>query len=170
MDLLRHSSANVSEVSHQVGFNSLSYFIKCFREYYGYPPGEVGKRPSTESGAVQNPPSKKITVAIPATIVALVLASATVLYLNDIWPFRRPVVTDKSIAVLPFKNESNDSTNVYLINGLMESTLGDLQKIKDLRVISRTSSKIPEYHEVHSGNGKGASCRLFCRRKRSENR
>ena len=43
MELLRKSSLNVSEVSHQVGFSSTSYFIKCFREHYGYPPGEVGK-------------------------------------------------------------------------------------------------------------------------------
>ncbi|MGV3743556.1 MAG: tetratricopeptide repeat protein, partial [Burkholderiaceae bacterium] len=42
---------------------------------------------------------------------------------------------------LPFKNESSDSTNVYLINGLMESTLSNLQKIKELKVISRTSTE-----------------------------
>ena len=46
---------------------------------------------------------------------------------------------DKSIAVLPFKNESSDSTNQYFVNGLMEASLGNLQKIEDLRVISRTS-------------------------------
>jgi len=45
----------------------------------------------------------------------------------------------KSIAVLPFINDSNDSTNVYIINGLMESALNSLQKIKGLRVVSRTS-------------------------------
>lgn len=48
METLRKSSLSVSEVSHQVGFNSTSYFIKCFREYYGFPPGEVGKRSATE--------------------------------------------------------------------------------------------------------------------------
>lgn len=48
---------------------------------------------------------------------------------------------DKSIAVLPFKNESSDSTNVYFVNGLMESTLSKLQKINDLKVISRTTSE-----------------------------
>ncbi|WP_462247277.1 helix-turn-helix domain-containing protein [Ekhidna sp.] len=47
----------------------------------------------------------------------------------------------KSIAVLPFKNESSDSTNLYFVNGLMESTLNNLQKIKDLRVISRSSAE-----------------------------
>jgi TolB-like protein/Tfp pilus assembly protein PilF len=49
---------------------------------------------------------------------------------------------EKSIAVLPFKNESNDPTNVYLINGLMEATLTNLQHIQSLKVLSRTSSEM----------------------------
>ncbi|TNE58477.1 MAG: helix-turn-helix domain-containing protein [Bacteroidetes bacterium] len=46
---------------------------------------------------------------------------------------------EKSIAVLPFINDSNDSSNVYIINGLMESILDHLQRLDGLRVISRTS-------------------------------
>src|SRR5690606_41305942 len=50
MELLRTTSLTVSQVSHQVGFGSTSYFIKCFREHYGYPHGEANKRSSTENG------------------------------------------------------------------------------------------------------------------------
>jgi TolB-like protein/AraC-like DNA-binding protein len=140
MTLLRQSSLNVSEVSHQVGFNSPSYFIKCFREYYGYPPGEVGSRPETEP--VQVEPSGRSRKILIGGIIGMLLVIAVALYVYGVWPFvRHTIVLEKSIAVLPFKNESNDSTNVYLINGLMESTLNNLQKIKDLRVISRTSSE-----------------------------
>ena len=46
---------------------------------------------------------------------------------------------EKSVAILPFKNDSPDEENTYFINGLMEEILNNLQKIKDLRVISRTS-------------------------------
>ncbi len=46
---------------------------------------------------------------------------------------------EKSVAILPFKNDSKDEENTYFINGLMEEILNNLQKIKDLRVISRTS-------------------------------
>jgi len=46
---------------------------------------------------------------------------------------------EKSVAILPFKNDSKDKENTYFINGLMEEVLNNLQKIKDLRVISRTS-------------------------------
>jgi TolB-like protein/Tfp pilus assembly protein PilF len=46
---------------------------------------------------------------------------------------------DKSIAVLPFINDSRDSTNQYFINGIMEKVTTNLQMVKTLRVISRTS-------------------------------
>jgi TolB-like protein/Tfp pilus assembly protein PilF len=46
---------------------------------------------------------------------------------------------EKTIAVLPFKNDSPDSTNAYFINGLMESILNNLSNIEDLSVRSRTS-------------------------------
>ena len=53
MEMLRQTSLNVSEVSYKVGFSSTSYFIKCFRDYYGYPPGKVGKRDLNESDSNQ---------------------------------------------------------------------------------------------------------------------
>lgn len=140
MELMRAGSLNVSEVAHQVGFSSTSYFIKCFREYYGYPPGEVGKRVlGTEPVPVAPPPSDTSSkrFILIGVVGLLIVALGWVAYMY--WPSEKELVIDKSIAVLPFKNDSNDSTNVYLINGLMESTLNNLQKIKDLRVISRTS-------------------------------
>jgi serine/threonine protein kinase len=51
----------------------------------------------------------------------------------------RPESPEKSIAVLPFINDSPDQENTYFINGVMEEILNNLQKIKALRVISRTS-------------------------------
>jgi len=52
---------------------------------------------------------------------------------------------EKSIAVLPFINDSTDQENTYFINGVMEEILNNLQRIKDLRVISRTS--VEQYRE-----------------------
>jgi len=46
---------------------------------------------------------------------------------------------DKSIAVLPFRNDSPDTTNAYFINGIMERITTNLQMVKELRVISRNS-------------------------------
>ena len=140
MGLLQTTSLNVSEVAHQVGFSSTSYFIKCFREYYGYPPGEVGKRGPEEVNPRPAPKSNRKRNIFIGTSVGLAMTVIVALLYYNI-SLSKTTILEKSIAVLPFKNESNDSTNVYLINGLMESTLTNLQKIEDLKVISRTSSE-----------------------------
>lgn len=139
MEMLREGSYNVSEVSYQVGFGSTSYFIKCFREHFGYPPGEVGKKEHNEEDPAPAAPSAKnrSTFIIGSAALLILLAVILVIIFKPFSSGKEPL--EKSIAVLPFKNDSNDSTNIYLINGLMESILDHLQKIEDLRVISRTS-------------------------------
>src|SRR6059058_5544082 len=57
---------------------------------------------------------------------------------------RRPTtsalrVLDKSIAVLPFENRSEDKANAYFTDGVQDEILTDLAKIANLKVISRTS-------------------------------
>ena len=47
---------------------------------------------------------------------------------------------EKSIAVLPFENMSGDKEQEYFSNGMMEEILNQLVKVRDLKVISRTSS------------------------------
>ena len=46
---------------------------------------------------------------------------------------------DKSIAVLPFENLSDEKENAYFADGIQDDVLTNLSKIGDLRVISRTS-------------------------------
>ena len=48
MELLKQTSSTASEVAYKVGFGSVTYFTKCFHDYYGFPPGEVGQRESRE--------------------------------------------------------------------------------------------------------------------------
>jgi TolB-like protein/class 3 adenylate cyclase/Tfp pilus assembly protein PilF len=54
---------------------------------------------------------------------------------------RSNVRSDKSIAVLPFENFSDDKANAFFADGLQDDILTALAKIKDLRVISRTSAE-----------------------------
>jgi TolB-like protein/Tfp pilus assembly protein PilF len=46
---------------------------------------------------------------------------------------------DKSIAVLPFENFSDDKDNAFFADGIQDDILTNLAKISDLKVISRTS-------------------------------
>jgi TolB-like protein/class 3 adenylate cyclase len=48
-------------------------------------------------------------------------------------------VPEKSIAVLPFENLSEEKQNEYFTEGVQDQILGDLAQIADLKVISRTS-------------------------------
>jgi TolB-like protein/Tfp pilus assembly protein PilF len=47
---------------------------------------------------------------------------------------------DKSIAVLPFQNLSNEKTNAYFAEGIQNEILTKLSTVRDLKVISRTST------------------------------
>ena len=138
LDMLKEGSLTVSEVAFQVGFSSTSYFIKCFHDYYGCPPGEVGKGEWPREEEVQKQ-EKQLPLNLKRVslyVLGSVFVALVVVFGLRYFPAKKP---GESIAVLPFKNESSDSTNVYIINGVMEAILGHLQKIEDLRVVSRTS-------------------------------
>src|SRR6266851_2661562 len=60
---------------------------------------------------------------------------------------------DKSIAVLPFQNLSDEKENAYFADGMQDDILTNLSKISDLKVISRTSvmsyrGKAPNIREI----------------------
>src|SRR5438067_1389053 len=78
-----------------------------------------------------------------ATIALLVLAAVAAAFL---YVLRRPTrsllsIAEKSIAVLPFENLSEDKANAYFAEGIQDEILTRLSKIADLKVISRTSTQ-----------------------------
>jgi TolB-like protein/thioredoxin-like negative regulator of GroEL len=52
---------------------------------------------------------------------------------------RAEPIPEKSIAVLPFENLSDDRQNTYFADGIQDDILSSLAKVADLKVISRTS-------------------------------
>jgi TolB-like protein/cytochrome c-type biogenesis protein CcmH/NrfG len=66
-------------------------------------------------------------------LAILILAGAFLL------PLASARKVDKSIAVLPFENFSDDKENAYFADGIQDDVLTNLSKISDLKVISRTS-------------------------------
>jgi len=160
--LLDETDFTVSEISYQVGFSNNSYFIKCFREEFGFPPGESRKKIEeakyekeqlTEDESLDATSQKNIEprhkehktfLSIHRNKLIIVLSGLIIAFIAFYFGSTSTETVDgldsqKSIAVLPFKNMSADSSNAYFVNGLMEASLGKLQKVKDLRVISRTS-------------------------------
>src|SRR6202023_790227 len=74
-----------------------------------------------------------------ATAALLALAIALVVVLKS--TRSRSTILEKSIAVLPFENRSEDKANAYFADGIQDEILTRLSKIADLKVISRTSTQ-----------------------------
>jgi TolB-like protein len=90
---------------------------------------------STPSVAVPRPRRRRNIIMLVATGV-IVSAIAGFFLLPRISSARK---IDKSIAVLPFENLSDDKENAYFADGIQDDVLTNLSKIGDLKVISRTS-------------------------------
>src|SRR5437588_2846685 len=78
-----------------------------------------------------------------AAIGLLVLAAIVAAFILLLRKPTRAVVNiaEKSIAVLPFENLSEDKANAYFAEGIQDEILTRLSKIADLKVISRTSTQ-----------------------------
>ena len=159
LECLENDDKTISEVAHEVGFGSPSYFTSCFTEYFGYAPSGVkyklsksGEEENTEEDVITSRASylgPKAVVAI-SIIFFLVIIHFTyqqfVISKNKILP---EVNAEFSIAVLPFKNLSADRENEYFCAGVVGSITTHLAGIQDLKVISRISAD--KYGEtIHS--------------------
>jgi TolB-like protein/class 3 adenylate cyclase/Tfp pilus assembly protein PilF len=79
-----------------------------------------------------------------ATVAALLALAGIVASVVMFFPYGErsvPAAPEKSIAVLPFENRSEDKANAYFADGIQEEILTRLAKIADLKVISRTSTQ-----------------------------
>jgi TolB-like protein/class 3 adenylate cyclase/Tfp pilus assembly protein PilF len=89
-----------------------------------------------EAKLAQRPPPGYRRKAVLATAGALIAAGL----LSGAWfLFRQPLPPEKSIAVLPFANFSDDKENAFFADGIQDDILTSLAEIKDLKVISRSS-------------------------------
>src|SRR6267142_529581 len=70
------------------------------------------------------------------TLAAALLVAAAVAY-SFFFVAPAPSPNEKSIAVLPFENRSEDKSNAYFTDGVQDEILTRLSKIGDLKVISR---------------------------------
>jgi TolB-like protein/class 3 adenylate cyclase/Tfp pilus assembly protein PilF len=100
------------------------------------------------SGTTPPPIRKRRRYLIAAmVVVVLIILGATGLFLTTkafhITRRAEPAssISEKSIAVLPFQNLSDDKSNAYFTDGIQDEILTRLSKIAALKVISRTSTQ-----------------------------
>jgi TolB-like protein/AraC-like DNA-binding protein len=153
LEMIKNESLTANEIAYKVGFSSAAYFNLCFSEFFGYPPGKVkkwGLKSSKEDFLYQGFAKQKQKKPIRQVIAFLlpwmlflctliVISVFLVFYIQSRRQSKALGKLEKSIAVLPFLNNSSDRETTYFINGIMEKILNNLQIVKELRVISRTS-------------------------------
>jgi eukaryotic-like serine/threonine-protein kinase len=77
----------------------------------------------------------------PRVLVTLAVALLVAVTVTYFFVAPAPLPNEKSIAVLPFENLSEDKSNAYFADGIQDEILTRLSKIADLKVISRTSTQ-----------------------------
>jgi len=94
----------------------------------------------TEDLAPTEAARRPVTQRLNLTIIAvLVCAVAFLIWQRYYSSPAAAAVPEKSIAVLPFENFSDDKENAFFADGIQDDILTSLAKIHDLKVISRTS-------------------------------
>jgi TolB-like protein/class 3 adenylate cyclase/Tfp pilus assembly protein PilF len=97
-------------------------------------------------------PKSMLVLALVVAALAMVISSLTFLQRVSLrmTPSTPPegtaskgtvLIPEKSIAVLPFENLSEEKANAYFADGVQDEILTRLSKIADLKVISRTSTQ-----------------------------
>src|SRR5262249_31953129 len=110
--------------------------------------GDVAQRlqlsPTQTTGGLKKGPKTKRLFVAGITVLSTILLAALYFTASTQRPKTVPqkaLIPEKSIAVLPFENRSEDQANAYFADGIQVEILTRLSKIADLKVISRTSTQ-----------------------------
>jgi TolB-like protein/AraC-like DNA-binding protein len=143
LELLKQNAATISEIAYNCGFHSVTYFTKCFHDYYGYPPGEAKNQVTPEKTEAKEvkPTVKKrwvqVTVAAAVFVVVVVISSEVF--------FFRPFTKEKesaenTIAILPFVNDSGEEFAPFTT--WMGIEIGNkLGKIENMLVVPQSTTE-----------------------------
>ena len=115
-------------------------------------PAKIQRERDAEAILARRARRKRRNALIFGSLTALVAIGLVFFLLRDRL-LRRPIemqMDAKGIAVLPFENFSADKENAFFADGIQDDILTSLAKIKDLRVISRTSVMGYRGAAVHS--------------------
>jgi TolB-like protein/class 3 adenylate cyclase/Tfp pilus assembly protein PilF len=105
------------------------------------PPAKFADKPAAPSALdTSRSSTSRRTVTLAGLLILIAALLAGTLWLLTQRGGSEPgLAGEKSIAVLPFENLSDEKQNAYFANGVQDEILTDLAKVADLKVISRTS-------------------------------
>ncbi|HEA29676.1 MAG TPA: helix-turn-helix domain-containing protein [Leeuwenhoekiella sp.] len=165
LEMLRAEDITASEVAYRVGFSSATYFSTSFHKFYGITPGEVKSKMSnevekddelpiprttskfsTDSGnSIEKKNRVKKNLLLTALFITVVLMALFFQNTSSKESSENKVIenpiTEKSIAVLPFKNWTGNPDLEYVSDGMTDAVISRLTKIGAIpKVIPFTST------------------------------
>jgi TolB-like protein/Tfp pilus assembly protein PilF len=122
------------------GLKSLLEAMLAFEPAFRPGTGELAARLKGCSPEARN--TRRTRVALIAAAI-LTLGTSALLLLRPSWIENAALnsAPEKSIAVLPFENRSEEKANAYFAEGIQDEILTRLSKIADMKVVSRTSTE-----------------------------
>jgi TolB-like protein/Tfp pilus assembly protein PilF len=124
------------EVKHGVRVRTVNFYT----DEVGNP--EVPEKfKAARSAAAKALPKSAIPKWVPIGAAILILIAVFLFWLRGKSKTTTAAIPEKSIAVLPFENLSEDKANAYFADGIQDEILTRLSKIADLKVVSRTSTQ-----------------------------
>ena len=158
MKLLQKKVGTAAEIAYLVGFNSPTYFNKCFHDYFGYPPGEAhqhmeetknissgrdvmvksNEKALIKARSIKRPTSSFYLWKVFGLLFILAIAVAGVFLFSigdDPMPPNLDVGQQTFIIVFPFKNISKPE-NQYIAQGTYLEVSKYLKKVSRLKVIA----------------------------------
>lgn len=142
-ELLENSDYTSAEIAYKTGFNSPSYFNKVFKKVYQVSPGDLRK--GKKAAVLQTTgKGKSFSFKSKSTvfITIVVMLGVALFWLGTHYTKAKTNRSEISIAILPFDNLSDVQNTQYFADGVVEDLLNRLATIKDIKVISRTSSEM----------------------------
>jgi TolB-like protein/effector-binding domain-containing protein len=132
-----HPQDNLNKIYYRNQINKVANAVKeiiTAIKKHNQQDGEISEKDVNNKTVTQKSLKARITLVSISLLVLIVLGY---FFIPKI--FKSPKPVEKSIAVLPFVNDSPNDSTTYFMDGVMEEILTNLQTVKDLRVISRTS-------------------------------
>ena len=154
LEILRDDEYTVTEVANRVGFSSPAYFNHCFHKFFGFPPGEVNKihiKNDVQNNPLESAIGKNLKVAISKRLVFGTRGTLTFILIIgalSVYIYKKTHKSDWtddfassngriSIAVLPFRNMTRDTTWNVWQEGIQQTIISSLSNSKELKVIRK---------------------------------
>jgi TolB-like protein/class 3 adenylate cyclase/Tfp pilus assembly protein PilF len=134
------------------------HVFNLYKENLGNPqiPEKLKRRKGSKQVSTVRPMTprwSKVALILALVVSAIALVSSSLIFFHRTSPSLTvpalpegkasnppAAIPEKSIAVLPFENLSNEKENAYFADGVQDEILTGLARVADLKVISRTST------------------------------